>query len=120
MQGKIDRHEIDHRLIRALGDLRESDAQEALERFSSSVDSSIRSRQGFLMGIIKRFQRDSGGGGRRLDSYGGPRRREHHGSSRNYDRYDRDDRYGRDRHDRGRDRYNRRDYGRSFDRDRRY
>lgn len=42
-------------MVRALNDLPERLAEEACVRFSQSVDSGVRSRQGFMMGIIKRL-----------------------------------------------------------------
>lgn len=71
---KLDRKEVDQRLIRALGDMSERNAEEALRRFGQSVDETIRSRQGFLMGIIKRIndeQRGYGGRGGGRGGYGG-------------------------------------------------
>lgn len=63
---KLERAEVDQRMVRALLDLSESNAEEALRRYDRSFDSTIRSRQGFLMGIIKRLNdrapRGSSGG----------------------------------------------------------
>jgi hypothetical protein len=49
---------VDQRLVRALADLPERGGEEALRRYAASVDSSVRSRQGFMMGIIKRVHEE--------------------------------------------------------------
>ncbi|KFM23197.1 Long-chain-fatty-acid-CoA ligase FadD15 [Auxenochlorella protothecoides] len=54
-QDKIGKHEVDARMVRALADLPERLGEEACTRFDQSVDSGVRSRQGFMMGIIKRL-----------------------------------------------------------------
>jgi hypothetical protein len=48
-QNKLTREEVDQRLVRALADLPERQAEAALVRYGKSVDSSVRSRQGFLV-----------------------------------------------------------------------
>ncbi|KAK2078351.1 hypothetical protein QBZ16_003191 [Prototheca wickerhamii] len=78
---KLEKREVDARMIRALQDLPERLAEEACTRFNDSVDSSVRSRQGFMMGIIKRLIEEDrygrpppsgyrrGGGGARTTSH---------------------------------------------------
>lgn len=110
LQRKLEKREVDARMIRALQDLPERLAEEACTRFNDSVDSSVRSRQGFMMGIIKRlieedrygrpppsgYRRGGGGGGRYDDRRGDDRRYD----DRRYDdrRYD-DRRYDDRRND---------------------
>jgi len=122
---KLKRSEVDQRLVRALSQLSQRNAEEALTRFSQSVDETIRSKQGFLMGIVKRindeergFSRGGGrGGGSRGYARGGGGGGYGGGGGSRYDdrgygggsRYDdRGDRYGGggggDRYG-GRDRY---------------
>lgn len=79
--GRLRRSEIDMRMCRALSDLPSDLGVEAVEKFSIANLDHIRSKTGFMMGIIKRLQFDSRG-------------------------YDRHDRRSHDRHDRhDRDRY---------------
>ena len=65
---KLQRKEVDQRLVKALSLLSERNAEEALKRFGQSVDDTIRSKQGFLMGIVRRINDEErgfrGGGGR--------------------------------------------------------
>ena len=71
---KIDADAFDGRLVRALSRLSERSALEALNRYDQSYDDTIRSPQGFMMGILKRFgenERDNGGGGGRYGDRGG-------------------------------------------------
>ena len=70
---KLERKDVDQRLVRALSKLSEDNAEEALKRFSESLDGTIRSKQGFLIGIVKRLNPDSRGRGRGRggDRYGG-------------------------------------------------
>jgi Heterogeneous nuclear ribonucleoprotein Q acidic domain len=121
---KLERKEVDQRLVRALSQLSERNAEEALKRFGQSVDESIRSKQGFLMGIVKRINDEergfSRGGGRggggfgrggrgRGGGYGGGDRG--YGGGGRYDERDRGyggegyDRYGGGGGDRGGGRY---------------
>lgn len=82
--GRLRRSEIDMRMCRALADLPTDLGVEAVDKFSVANLDHIRSKTGFMMGIIKRLQFDS----------------------RGYDRYDRHDRRSYDRYDRyDRDRY---------------
>lgn len=50
-QDKIGKHEVDARMVRALADLPERLGEEACTRFDQSVDSGVRSRQGFMVGF---------------------------------------------------------------------
>ena len=82
---KLEQREVDQRLVVALNGLSDRNAEEALRRFADSVDETIRSRQGFLMGIIKRLRDDErGGGGGGYRGGGGGRRG---GGFRGGDRY---------------------------------
>lgn len=94
---KIEKDEVDQRMVRALSDMPTNLAEEALSRYARSVDSHVRSRQGFMMGIIKKIMEET----RRGPPYGGGG----YGGSRYDDRRGYDDRGG---YDRGYDRYDRR------------
>lgn len=48
-QRKIERDEVDPRMVRALADMPTNLAEEALARYSRSVDGHVRSRQGFMV-----------------------------------------------------------------------
>lgn len=108
--GKFDKSDIDFRVVRTMQKLAEEDRKIALSRYEDSLDDSIRSRQGFFMGIVKRM----------LPQRGGPRGRGRGGGrDRGYrSRFDQHDgRYGRDRYGSG-DRYGSRDQYGSGDRHR--
>lgn len=89
--GTFDKSDIDLRVVRTMQRLSEDDRKTALDRFEQSIDDTIRSKQGFFMGIVKRLLPQRPGGDHRS-------------------RFDhrRDDRHGRDRRDR-RDSYGSRD-----------
>jgi hypothetical protein len=105
--GKFERSDLDFRVVRTLQKLGEYDRKLAIERYECSLDDTIRSKQGFFMGIVKRMlpqQRNVDGrrgfGGR--SSYGG--RRDDRRERSHYDRYRPRDRYDdRRRDDRPRD-----------------
>lgn len=82
-KGRLRRTDIDMRMCRALADLPSDVGLEAVDKFAAANLDGVRSKTGFIMGIIKRLQSDC------------PRYRPER------DRYDRHDR--RDRHDRGYD-----------------
>lgn len=71
---KINRDEVDQRMVRALADMPERLAEEAVVRYARSIDDHVRNRQGFMMGIIKKVLEEdrygAGGGGGR-GGYGG-------------------------------------------------
>jgi hypothetical protein len=98
---KLERKDVDQRLVAALLKLSESNAEEALKRFKESVvdDVTIRSKQGFLMGIVRRLNPNGGGGGRGGRGRGGGGDR-YGGGDRGGDRYG-GDRGGRRYDDRG-------------------
>lgn len=98
--GKFERSDIDLRVVRTMKKLQEEDRKIALDRYEDSLDDSIRSKQGFFMGIVKRLLPQRPGGGRGRDRGGGGHRRyqddrrnryghrDHHREySSRYDRY---------------------------------
>eukprot|EP00803_Ostreobium_quekettii_P005242 evm.model.scf_2080.2 EVM.evm.TU.scf_2080.2 scf_2080:2183-3772(-) len=78
--GRLRRSEIDMRMCRALAELPSDLGIEAVDKFSVSNLDHIRSKTGFMMGIIKRLQFDASG------------------YDRHHRHYDRHDRYERDRY----------------------
>lgn len=104
--GKFERSDLDFRVVRTLQKLGEYDRKLAIERYENSLDDTIRSKQGFFMGIVKRMLPQQRNGGRRgfdgRSSYGG--RRDDRRERSHYDRYRPRDRYDdRRRDDRPRD-----------------
>jgi hypothetical protein len=84
-QGKLGKEDLDARVVSAMRRLNDWEKQEAVRRYSTSFDDTVRSKQGFLMGIIKRLGRNDrqgysrprgggnyrgGGGGGRGNRYG--------------------------------------------------
>lgn len=110
--GKFDKSDIDLRVVRTMKKLREEDRKTALDRYEDSLDDSIRSRQGFFMGIVKRMLPERPGGNRGRGRHGGGGRdrgyrprSNHHDDRYGGDRYGSRDRYGSGNRDSGR--YNR-------------
>ncbi|BDA47365.1 probable heterogeneous nuclear ribonucleoprotein Q at N-terminal half [Coccomyxa sp. Obi] len=88
--GRISKNDVDARMLKALADLPVDLGCEAVEKFAMASLDSVRSKTGFMMGIIKRIQEDLSGryrGGGYRDTYdrgyGGG------GGGRYGDRYDR-------------------------------
>ncbi|CAK0787513.1 hypothetical protein CVIRNUC_010733 [Coccomyxa viridis] len=96
-EGRINKLDIDARMLKALADLPVDLGIEAIDKFAMASLDSIRSKTGFMMGIIKRIQEDLSG--RYRDPY--PRDRGYSGGGG----------YGRDRYDRGGGGYDRNDRG---------
>ncbi|CAL5224723.1 g7455 [Coccomyxa viridis] len=88
--GRISKSDIDARMLKALADLPVDLGIEAIDKFAMASLDSIRSKTGFMMGIIKRIQQDLSG--RYRDPY--PRDRGYGGGGGGGG-------YGRDRYDRG-------------------
>lgn len=116
---KIDRGDLDARMINRLCELPEDVAMTCVERFERSADMNIRHKVSFFMGVIRNVEQDMRGGGR--PPMGGSRggyddRRGGYGGG-----YDRRDDYRRDdrRDEYRRDDYRRDDYRRDDYRDRR-
>lgn len=57
-QGRLRRTDIDMRMCRALADLPSDVGLEAVDKFSAANLDGVRSKTGFIMGIIKRLQSD--------------------------------------------------------------
>lgn len=70
-EGKFEKTDIDHRVVHCMRRLSEEDRYVALERYESSFDDSIRSKQGFFMGIVKRMMSPRPGQGQRGGRRGG-------------------------------------------------
>ncbi|PSC68731.1 Long-chain-fatty-acid-ligase 15 isoform A [Micractinium conductrix] len=72
---KINREEVDQRMVRALADMPAHLAEEAVSRYARSIDDHVRNRQGFMMGIIKKVLEEDRfggrGGGAPAGGYGG-------------------------------------------------
>lgn len=62
MQGKLTNEDVDQRMVKTLGDLSESLGLEAIDKFAGSNLDTVRSRTGFMMGIIKRVDMEARGG----------------------------------------------------------
>lgn len=100
--GKFERSDIDLRVVRTMKKLGEEDRKVALDRYEDSLDDSIRSKQGFFMGIVKRLLPQRPGGGRGRGRGGG------RGGHRRYQDDGRNHRYGhRDHHREYSSRYDR-------------
>eukprot|EP00884_Botryococcus_braunii_P002945 jgi/Botrbrau1/12651/Bobra.67_1s0017.1 len=104
MQGRLAKEDIDVRMCKALSDLPTDQGLEAVDKFASANLDAVRSKTGFMMGIIKRVQADHRGYPRGGYDRGGGGYRGGGGFDRGYgggrDRYDRYDDRDRDR-DRG-------------------
>ena len=48
-QRKLEKREVDQRMVRALADLPSHLAEEALVRYARSLDDNVRNRQGFMV-----------------------------------------------------------------------
>eukprot|EP00889_Picochlorum_renovo_P007317 jgi/Picre1/34347/NNA_001819.t1 len=93
-EGKFERTDIDHRVVHCMRRLSEDDRYIALERYESSFDDTIRSKQGFFMGIVKRMMPPRPGQGQRGGHRRGGYRDHRSGRGRSYnDRGRRRDRY---------------------------
>ncbi|KAK9824242.1 hypothetical protein WJX72_008888 [[Myrmecia] bisecta] len=115
--GRMSKEEVDQRMCRALAELPSDRGLEAVDKFAMANLDNVRSKTGFMMGIIKRVQQDmmyggprggpppyraggGYGGGYRDDYYrGGPRYDDGYGYGARGGGYGRYDDY------RGRDRY---------------
>lgn len=54
LQGKLSNEDVDQRMIKTLADLNTELGLEAIEKFASSNLETVRSKTGFMMGIIRR------------------------------------------------------------------
>jgi hypothetical protein len=62
--GKLSNTEVDQRMVKALSDLPSELGLEAVDKFATSNLDSVRSKTGFMMGIIKRVAQEGMMGGR--------------------------------------------------------
>lgn len=61
--GRLKPDDVDRRMCRALADLGPRAADEAVDKFAQANLESVRSKAGFMMGIIRRLGDPGGGGG---------------------------------------------------------
>ena len=61
-QGKVQPHELDHKIISSLCEFPDATGVEILQHFNESDMSSIRNKCGYLAGVMKRYRTDMRGG----------------------------------------------------------